>query len=301
MKKLVYKSDELIRLDVYLNAETDLSRSYIQQLIDSENINVNSKKVKKSYKLQKGDEILITLPEVKELDLAPEDIPLEIIFECDDYLVINKPKDMVVHPSAGHDSGTLVNALLFHCKDLSTINGVHRPGIVHRMDKDTTGLLLITKNNDSHNYFSELFKIHDINRRYLALVHGVIKDDIVIDRPIARDKRDRKKMAIDITGKKAKTKVRVIENFKSYTLVECQLFTGRTHQIRVHLRSINHPIVGDKTYGVKKEKFNLPSQLLHARTIGFKDRVTGEYREYNKDIPEEFKRVLDILRSKDGK
>ncbi len=301
MKKLVYSGDELIRIDVYLNREINLSRNYIQVLIDSNNIKVNKKSIKKSYKLQKGDSIEITLPEAKELDVIAEDIPIEIVYESDDYIIVNKPKNMVVHPSVGHDSGTLVNALLYHSDSLSTINGVHRPGIVHRMDKDTTGLLVITKNDDSHNYFSKLFKTHDINRRYLALVHGVIKDELTIDKPLARDKKDRKKMAVCIDGKSAITKVRVVENFKSYTLVECQLFTGRTHQIRVHLKSINHPIVGDKTYGIKKEKFNLSSQLLHARTIGFVDRLKGEYVEYNKEVPSEFDKVLVDLRRKDGK
>lgn len=301
MKKLVYNKDYPVRIDSFLPDETGISRNYIQVLIDANHIIVNGLTIKKSYKLMKGDVIEITLPEVKELDIAPEDIPLDILYECDDYLVVNKPKNMVVHPSVGHEKGTLVNALLHHSDNLSTINGVHRPGIVHRMDKDTTGLLLITKNDEAHQYFSDLFKTHDINRRYLALVHGVIKDEVIIDRPIARDKKDRKKMAIDKEGKNAITKVRVIERFQSYTLVECQLFTGRTHQIRVHLKSINHPIVGDKTYGVKKEKFNLDSQLLHARTIGFIDRKIKKYTEYNKEVPEVFERVLNTLRRKNGK
>ncbi len=301
LKKLVYNEEQIIRLDVFLNNNLELSRNYIQVLIDSKDIKVNDKTIKKSYKLQKGDVISITLPEAKELDLIAENIPLDIIYECDDYLVVNKPKDMVVHPSAGHDSGTLVNALLYHCDSLSTINGVQRPGIVHRMDKDTTGLLVVTKNDTSHKYFSELFKTHDINRRYYALVHGVIKDELIIEKPLARDKKDRKKITVDSDGKKAITKVRVVENFLDYTLVECQLFTGRTHQIRVHLRSINHPIVGDKTYGVKKEKFNLDSQLLHARTIGFVDRLTGNYVEYNMEVPDVFEKVLNNLRRKDEK
>ncbi len=300
MKKLVYNDDKSVRIDSFLNSELDISRNYIQVLIESNNIKVNGFIIKKSYKLMRGDEIEVTLPEVKELDLVAEDIPLDIVYECDDYMVINKPKDMVVHPSVGHERGTLVNALLHYSDSLSSINGVHRPGIVHRMDKDTTGLLLITKNDASHKYFSELFKTHDINRRYLALVHGIIKEDLIIDRPIARSKRDRKKMAIDNNGKKAITKIRIIERFESYTLIECQLFTGRTHQIRVHLKSINHPIVGDKTYGIKKEKVKVESQLLHARTIGFVERNTKKYVEYNKEVPEMFENVLSILRKKNG-
>ncbi len=296
MKKLTYKECFETRLDVYLNKELDLSRNYIQNLIDTNNIKVNEKNIKKSYKLVEGDTISITLPKSKDLDIVAQDIPLEIIFENDDYLIVNKPNDMVVHPSAGHSDGTLVNALMYHCKKLSSINGINRPGIVHRMDKDTTGVLLITKNNEAHNYFSNLFKIHDINRRYIAIINGVLKNDLVIEKPIGRDKNDRKKMAINLDGRYAKTKIRVLENFNNYTLVECELFTGRTHQIRVHLKSIGHSIVGDKTYGIKKEKFNLSSQLLHARTLGFKEFRTEKYVEYNKDAGEEFNKILNYLK-----
>ena len=237
------------RLDKYLTEQIpDQSRSYIQKLLDDNFITVNGKSAKSNYKLRAGDTITVEIPEAEELDIEPENIPLDIVYEDDDIIVINKPKGMVVHPAPGHTSGTLVNALMYHCKDsLSSINGVLRPGIVHRIDMDTTGLLVACKSDQAHRVLSDKFKVHDIHRVYTAIVYNQFAtDEGTIDKPIARHKTDRKKMAIDPNGRHAVTHYRVIERLKqNFSLVECELETGRTHQIRVHMASINHPLLGD--------------------------------------------------------
>ena len=292
--------DKGTRIDKYLSQELeDVSRSRIQKLLDDGDITVDDKCVKSNYKLNGTEHITITIPELIVPQILPENIPLNIIYEDDDVILIDKPKGMVVHPAAGHYTGTVVNALMYHCGDsLSAINGVIRPGIVHRIDMDTSGLLVCAKNDDAHNKLSEQLKERKALRKYNALVNGNIKEDsIVIDKPIARNPIDRKKMAVVYGGREAITHVNVLERFGRYTLVECILETGRTHQIRVHMASIGHSIVGDKVYGIKKEKFNLNGQLLHAKTIGFKHPRTGEIMEFTSPLPEYFEDVLDKLRA----
>ena len=243
-----------------------------------------------------GDTIEIELPPEQTVEALPEDIPLTIVYEDKDVIVVNKPQGMVVHPAPGNESGTLVNALLYHC-ELSAINGVVRPGIVHRIDKDTSGLLVVAKNNESHLFLSEQLKERKALRRYWALVNGnIIEDEFTVDKPIARHPKDRKKMAVVYGGRDAITHVKVLERYGQYTLVECCLETGRTHQIRVHLASLGHSIVGDKTYGIKKEKFNLEGQLLHAKTIGFVHPITKETLEFDSKIPEYFEKIIKLLR-----
>ncbi len=277
----------------------DLSRSYISRLIENGNITVCGKAVRPGYKLKSGDKVEIILPPPKPLAAVSQDIPLDIVYEDAFVLVINKPRGMVVHPAAGNSEGTLVNALLHHCKDaLSTIGGVERPGIVHRIDKDTTGLLIVAKGDMAHHHLSAQLKTRTLSRQYYALVHGNIKEDEgIVNAPIGRDVRDRKKMAIArIGGREAVTHFTVIERFMRYTLVRCKLETGRTHQIRVHMRHIGHPIVGDKTYGVKKEEFQLSGQLLHAGEIGFIHPETGERLSFSAGLPADFTRILGFLR-----
>ncbi len=290
-----------IRIDKYL-AEIldceDYSRSFIQKLIKDEGVLVGDKPVKANYKVSSGEEIRLLIPEPILPEIAPEDIPLDIIYEDDDYLIVNKPKGMVVHPGAGHYTGTLVNGLLYHCKDnLSEINGVLRPGIVHRIDKDTTGTLIVCKNNKSHNNIAAQLSEHSITRKYRGIVTGVIKEDEgVINAPIGRHKTDRKKMAITEKGKRAVTKYRVLRRFKQYTYAEFTLETGRTHQIRVHMASIHHPLLGDEVYGPAKCPVKgLTGQTLHAMTIGFIHPTTGEYVEYTADLPDYFKGLLETL------
>lgn len=277
----------------------ELSRSYIQKLIRDGMVFVNSKPCKASFKISPGDVITFEAPEAVLPDIQPENIPLEILYEDNDIIVINKPKGMVVHPAPGHYSGTLVNALMYHCgNDLSGINGVMRPGIVHRIDMDTTGSLLVCKNDRAHTSIAMQLKEHSINRIYTALVHGVMKDDEGrIDAPIGRHKTDRKKMTIDHTGgRTAITNYRVTERFEKYTLIECRLETGRTHQIRVHLSSIGHPIAGDEVYCSLKSPFKLKGQTLHAGIIGFIHPSTGEYIEVEAPLPDYFVTLLDKLR-----
>lgn len=290
-----------IRIDKYL-AEIldceDYSRSFIQKLIKDEGVLVGDKPVKANYKVSSGEEICLLIPEPTFLEVAAEDIPLDIIYEDDDYLIVNKPKGMVVHPGAGHFTGTLVNGLLYHCKDnLSEINGVLRPGIVHRIDKDTTGTLIVCKNNKSHNCIAAQLSEHSITRIYRGIVTGVIKEDEgVINAPIGRHKTERKKMAITDKGKRAVTKYRVLKRFKQYTYAEFTLETGRTHQIRVHMASIHHPLLGDEVYGPAKCPVKgLTGQTLHAMTIGFIHPTTGEYVEYTADLPDYFKKLLETL------
>lgn len=290
-----------IRIDKYL-AEVleveDYSRSFIQKLIKDEGVLVEGKPVKTNYKVSSGEEIRLLIPEPILPEIVAEDIPLDIIYEDDDYLIVNKPKGMVVHPGAGHFNGTLVNGLLYHCKDnLSEINGVLRPGIVHRIDKDTTGTLIVCKNNKSHSNIAAQLSEHSITRKYRGIVTGVIKEDEgVINAPIGRHKTDRKKMAITDKGKRAVTKYRVLKRFKQYTYAEFILETGRTHQIRVHMASIHHPLLGDEVYGPAKCPVKgLEGQTLHAMTIGFIHPTTGEYVEYTADLPDYFQHLLETL------
>lgn len=291
-----------IRIDRYISEHMEnVSRSYIQKLIKDGMVTANSKPVKANYKVQHGECIEINLPEPVSLDIEAQNIPLDILYEDEDVLLVNKPKDMVVHPSAGHMDGTLVNALLYHCKDsLSSINGVMRPGIVHRIDKDTTGVLIICKNDKSHNHIAEQLKVHSITRKYHAIVYNNLKDDTgTIDAPIGRHPVDRKKMAINYkNGKSAVTHYRVLERFGKYTYVECQLETGRTHQIRVHMSSIGHPLLGDEIYGSQKQLYKTCGQVLHAKVFGFIHPSTGKYMEFETSLPEYFEELIIKLRNK---
>lgn len=286
------------RIDKCMSMLIDsLSRSYIQKLIKEDAVTVNGRTVKGSYRVQTDDEVVFCLPEAVEPDIKPENIPLDILYEDSDVIVVNKPKNMVVHPAAGHYSGTLVNALMYHCgSELSGINGVMRPGIVHRIDKDTTGSLIICKNDKAHNCIAGQLKEHSINRHYFAICHGVLKDDEgTIDKPLGRHPSDRKKMAVVPNGKKAITHYKVLKRFDKFTLIECVLETGRTHQIRVHMASIGHPILGDEVYSNQKSPFKLEGQTLHAKILGFKHPTTGEYVEVDAPLPAYFSHLLEIL------
>ena len=301
MEELYFEAEEQnVRIDKYLAGQMpDKSRSYIQKLLKEGQVSVNGGAVKANYKVNGGDMIRVRIPESEMPDIAAEDIPLEILYEDDDVLVVTKPKDMVVHPAPGHYSGTLVNAVMFHCKDrLSGINGVMRPGIVHRIDKDTTGSLLICKNDRAHQILAEQLKEHTITRKYQAIVCGNIKEeDGVIDAPIGRHPTERKKMSTHAAnGRNAVTHYHVLERFGNYTYVECQLETGRTHQIRVHMASIGHPILGDTVYGPAKCPFPLKGQTLHAKILGFVHPSSGEYVEFDAPLPEYFEKLLCTLR-----
>lgn len=280
----------------------DLTRSYVKKLTDEGNILINGKKAKASSKLLCGDRVEINLPDPEPVGAEAQDIPLDIVYEDDSLLVINKPRGMVVHPAAGNYDGTLVNALLAHCgSSLSTINGVIRPGIVHRLDKDTTGLLVAAKGDAAHLALSEQLKTRTLKRRYFALVHSNIKEDGgTVDKNLKRSPSDRKKIAVCTAGegRSAVTHYSVLERFGRYTYINCDLDTGRTHQIRVHMRWLGHPIIGDKTYGVKNEEFNLVGQLLHAGKIGFIHPKSREYMEFTVPLPEDFEKVLTVLRNK---
>ena len=295
----VLESQSGIRIDKFLSDELpEMSRSYIQKLIKEDQVTVNGKIVKANYKLSADDFVVVCQPELKEPDILAEDIPLDILYEDEDFLVINKPKGMVVHPSAGHYSGTLVNALMYYCKDdLSGINGVMRPGIVHRIDMDTTGSLLVCKNDFSHQHIAQQLKEHSIRRVYHAIVHGVIEEeDGTVDAPIGRHPIERKKMSINYkNGKEAVTHYKVIQRFKNYTYIQCQLETGRTHQIRVHMASIKHPLLGDQVYGSQKNPFKLQGQTLHAKIIGITHPRTNEYIEADAPLPEYFQKLLKKL------
>lgn len=288
------------RLDKFIADNSDISRSYAAKLCEDGLVTLGGKVLAKKYKISGNEEIVIEVPEPEELSIEPENIPLDIVYEDSDVIVVNKPQGLCVHPAPGNESGTLVNGLVYHCGDeLSAINGVIRPGIVHRIDKDTSGLLIVAKNNDAHLKLSDQLKERKAMRKYVALVNGNIKEDSgTINKPIARNPVDRKKMAVVQGGREAITHFNVLERFMQYTLVECILETGRTHQIRVHMASIGHSIVGDPLYGIKKEKFNLDGQLLHAKTIGFVHPSNGEMMEFTSEIPEHFTKVIEKLRKK---
>lgn len=285
------------RIDKFVaGINNEWSRTQVQRWIKDNVVTVNGKAVKGNYKVRENDEITVTIPEPEELDIQPEDMNLEIYYEDADVLVVNKPRGMVVHPAPGHTSGTLVNGLMHHCTDLSGINGVMRPGIVHRIDKDTSGLLMVAKNDMAHESLVNQLVAKTVTRRYKAIVHGVIPHDKgTIDAPIARDKKERQSMTVDENGKHAVTHFQVLERFKDFTLVECRLETGRTHQIRVHMKYIGYPLAGDPKYGPKKT-LDMNGQALHAGILGFDHPRTGEYIQFEAPIPEVFEDALNILR-----
>ncbi|MBU5440361.1 RluA family pseudouridine synthase [Tissierella sp. MSJ-40] len=289
------------RLDTYIADELDeISRTYIQKLIKENLVLVNGKTMKARYLVKEGDYIRVELPQPKKLEINAENIPIDIVYEDEDVVIVNKSQGMVVHPAPGNYNGTLVNALLYHIDSLSSINGIIRPGIVHRLDKDTSGLLIIAKNDVSHKILSEELKERKIKRVYIALAHGILKNDEgTINAPIGRHSVDRKKMTVtDKNSKEAITHYRVLKRFDNYTFVELSLETGRTHQIRVHLAYINHPIVGDPVYSKGKNEFNLNTQLLHAKKLGFIHPTKKEYMEFQADPPENFKKVMNILENR---
>ncbi|MBQ8164535.1 MAG: RluA family pseudouridine synthase [Clostridia bacterium] len=307
----VEKDDEGKRIDAYItaavpgNIDTDedsedfpeLSRSAVQKLIENGEVSLNGKAVKSNYKVRCGDLISVVYTEPKEPDVLAENIPLDIIYEDKDVVVINKPRGMVVHPAPGNYSGTLVNALMYHCGELSDINGVKRPGIVHRIDKDTTGLLVVAKNNKAHHSLAEQLKVHDVARTYYAIVEGVIKENTgTVDAPVGRHPTDRKKMCVNIkNGKSAVTHFKVLERFEKCTFVECRLETGRTHQIRVHMSYIGHPVTGDPVYGIKNPR-GMTGQALHAGRIEFSHPATEEKVSFSAPLPDDFESLLSKLR-----
>ncbi len=297
---LIDETSECERIDKYLHQlMPEISRSYIQKLIADGNIRIHDKAVKASYKTAEGDRVSVMLPDPVMPEIAAEPLPVDIVYEDDDLLIINKPKGMVVHPAPGHYSGTLVNALMYHCKDcLSGVNGVMRPGIVHRIDKDTTGLLIVCKNDQAHRCIAEQLAVHSITRAYRAVVyHNIKEDEGTVDAPIGRMDNDRKKMGInEKNGRPAVTHYRVLERFGKATYIECRLETGRTHQIRVHMASLKHPLLGDTVYGPAKDPYGLQGQALHAMTLGFIHPSTGEYMLFEAPLPEYFTKLLQKLR-----
>ncbi|BES65375.1 RluA family pseudouridine synthase [Gottschalkiaceae bacterium SANA] len=292
---VVAENDVGKRLDLFVAEKSGESRASVQRLIREGHILVKGRSRKANYKVKFEEMVICTIPDPIPLALLPEDIPIEIIYEDEDLAVVNKPEGMVVHPAPGHSTGTLVHALLFHLEHLSSINGVIRPGIVHRIDKDTSGLLVIAKNDHAHHFFSDRLKRHEVKRIYWALAEGRIKDGGTIDKPVARDPRDRKRMAIVADGRHAITHYSVLKLFSQQTLLQCELETGRTHQIRVHLASVKHPLVGDLTYGHKKQRFQTNGQCLHAKEIEFEHPRTGEWMHFETELPESFQRILRIL------
>ena len=294
---LVEEDLEGERLDAFLaEMVTDLSRTAVKDLITSGQVLVDGESRKPSYRIKEGEEITITLPEARQVAIVAQNLPLEIIYQDQDLAVVNKPKGMVVHPAHGNWDHTMVNALLYHIKDLSGINGEIRPGIVHRLDKDTSGVMVVAKHDQAHRNLAEQIKEHTIKREYQALVHGIINENLgSIEAPIGRSRTDRKKMAVIADGKPALSRYRVLERFQNYTLVQVTLLTGRTHQIRVHLSYIKHPVVGDPVYGSAKHHLGLDSQALHACRLGFDHPRTGEYMEFSSELPEIFKQALQKL------
>ena len=305
MNYIIEKEDASKRLDVFLSEKIkDATRSYIKTLIDDGKITVNLAKVKAGYKLKIGDSIDVEIVEKKPENIVAEDIPLDIVYEDDDIIIVNKPKGMVVHPANRNYTGTMVNSLMNSHKDnLSSINGVIRPGIVHRIDKDTSGILVVAKNDNAHKKLSEQFKVHSIKRKYIALVKGIIKEDkLTIDRPIGRSIKDRKKMAVtEKNSRRAITHISVLKRFYSsnVTLIEAELETGRTHQIRVHMAYLHHPLVGDEVYGKKDSKFKVNGQMLHAKYLGFIHPTSGKFVEFDSPLPEYFSSILMSLENRE--
>ena len=296
---LVFESDEPQRVDAFIANELELTRSHVSKLLSEGNVKVNSMAVQKSAKLKKGDTVDVIVPDPEPLDILPENIPLDIVYEDDYLLVVNKPKGMVVHPAPGNYTGTLVNALLWHCKDnLSGINGVMRPGIVHRIDKDTSGLLMVAKNDVAHTFLSEQIKEHSFVREYEAVVHGVIKQDMGrIEAPIGRHPVKRKQMAVTPENSKpAITHFQVLERTKDFTHIRLRLETGRTHQIRVHMSYLGYAVAGDSVYGPKKCIESLGGQCLHAKKLGFIHPKTNEYMEFTSELPEYFVKFLERIK-----
>lgn len=306
MNYIVEKEDKRKRLDVYVTEQNnEITRSYVKTLIDNGHILVNGEKQKSGYQLKEMDIVMVEIPKQELLNVLPEEIPLNVIYEDSDIMIIDKEKGMVVHPGNGNYTGTMVNSLMYSHKDeLSSINGTIRPGIVHRIDKDTSGILVVAKNDQAHKKLSEQFKVHDITRKYIALVKGIIKEDtFTIHYPIGRNPKDRKKMAVvHQNGRDAITHIRVIERFyrSQLTLIEATLETGRTHQIRVHLSYIHHPLVGDEVYGKKDGKLKVEGQMLHAQVLGFRHPATGEYVEFYSALPNEFQMIVDQLEKKEA-
>jgi len=307
MNFIVDKENVSKRLDVYLSdilKDKDITRSYIKNLIDEDKVLVNGAKVKSGYKIKLNDNIEVEIIERESENIVAEEIPLEIVYEDEDIIIVNKAKGMVVHPANGNYTGTMVNSLMHSHKDnLSSINGVIRPGIVHRIDKDTSGILVVAKNDNAHKKLSEQFKVHSIKRKYVALVKGIVKEDTqTIDLPIGRSTRDRKKMAVtDKNSRNAVTHIRVLKRFytSNVTLVEAELETGRTHQIRVHMTHLHHPLVGDEVYGKKDSKFKVEGQMLHAKYLGFIHPSTNEFIEFDSNLPKYFEDILVSLENKE--
>ncbi len=304
IKELTVSENEKKRLDAYISQNTDISRSMVQKLLDEEKITVNDKIQKASYKVQAFDKIQINIESPKEVKIEPQDIPLDIVYEDNDILVVNKQKGIVVHPANGNPDGTLVNAIMAHCKDsLSGIGGELRPGIVHRLDKDTSGLLIIAKNDKAHIQVSQQIKDREVKKTYIALVRGtIVEDEATINMPIGRSTKDRKKMAVTKNGKEAVTHFKVLNRYTtnkgSYTLLEIKIDTGRTHQIRVHMAEIGHPIIGDGVYSNGKNEFGVEGQCLHARRLEFVHPITGKEMKLEAPLPEYFQKIIEQLESK---